>query len=227
MEQKVKSKGAKKGFYEIEVPMTALRISLYGTAPEDFDGRVITLDMTRNLRGKNLELKMKIRNENGKLKAFPVSANLVGSYVRRAMRRGTDYVEDSFQAACNGGSFLVKPFFITRKRVSRLVRKALREHARAYLIEHLKVRPIQELFSDVITGKLQKGLALKLKKIYPLAMCEIRIFTLIESSPRAFDVVESTSSETLSETVSDADEDKKFSSRKKKKDSSETSVKEQ
>lgn len=185
MEQKAKSKGAKKGFYEVEVPMTAVKISLYGGAPDDFDGRVIKLDMTRNLRGKNLELRMKVKNEGGKLYAIPVSSIIAGSYIRRAMRRGADYVEDSFKVTCKDAIMVVKPFMITRRRVSRAVRKVLRDNARKYVEDYMSIRNAKELFSDVVIGKLQKGMALKLKKIYPLAFSEIRVFEMIgERSPQ-------------------------------------------
>ena len=75
MEQKVKTKGVKKSFYDIEAPMTAVKISLYGGSAEEFEGRVVTLDLTKSLRGRNLELRMRIKNENGKLNATPISVN--------------------------------------------------------------------------------------------------------------------------------------------------------
>jgi ribosomal protein S3AE len=31
------------------------------------------------------------------------------------------------------------------------------------------------IFDDILKGKIQKELSLKLKKIYPLSLCEIRV----------------------------------------------------
>ena len=180
MEQKIKSKkSGKKDFYAIEAPITSIKISLYGSSAEEFEGRVVKLDLTKSLRGKSLELKMKIKNEKGKLVAMPIGINLIGSYIRRSMRRGIDYVEDSFDSECKDANIKVKPFLITRKKVSRKVRKILREEAKKYIEYYTKTREIKELFSDIMTNKLQKGMAAKLKKIYPLAMCEIRVFEFI------------------------------------------------
>ncbi|MDO8508964.1 MAG: hypothetical protein Q7S27_04740 [Nanoarchaeota archaeon] len=181
VKQKTESKkrGIKKGFYEVEAPLTAVKISLYGGSMEEFEGRVVNLDLTKSLRGRSLELRMKIKNEDGKLKASPVSANLAGSYIRRALRRGSDYVEDSFKANCRDAVLVVKPFMITRRRVSREVRNAIRVNARKFIEGYLKIRTTKELFSDIIANKLQRGMAAKLKKIYPLAMCEIRVFEII------------------------------------------------
>src|SRR3989338_4364737 len=182
MAEKIKiktKKGGKKDFYDVEAPMTAVKISLYGSSAEDFDGQVVTLDLTKSLRGKSLELKMRINNVDGKLKAEPISINLLGSYVRRSMRRGADYVEDSFNVNCKDAKIVVKPFMITRRRVSRAVRRALRINARKFLEGHLKIRMTKEVFSDIIANKIQRGMALKLKKIYPLAFSEIRFFGII------------------------------------------------
>jgi len=56
----------------------------------------------------------------------------------------------------------------------------LRLTARQHLEVHLTTRTSKELFSEVMTNKLQKELSLKLKKIYPLALCEIRVFAMVE-----------------------------------------------
>ena len=183
MEQKIKSKGAKKSFYDVEAPLTSAKISLYGSSAEEFEGRVITLDLTKNLRGKSLELRMRIKNEEGKLKAYPISANISGSYIRRSIRRGTDYIEDSFKANCRDAILIIKPFLITRRRVSRSVRSALRINARKFIESYVKIRIAKELFSDIIANKLQRGIASKLKKIYPLGMSEIRVFEILKEKP--------------------------------------------
>lgn len=170
----------KKVFHEIQAPFTATKIQLYAGALEELNGKVVRLDLTRNLRGKGLELKMKVKLEEGKLVAEPVALELAGSYIRRMIRKGTDYVEDSFTASCKDASVVVKPFLITRNKVSRALRNTLRVQAKAHLESYLKARSAKEVFTDITTNKAQKDLSLKLKKIYPLALCEIRVFKLVE-----------------------------------------------
>ncbi len=172
-------KGIRKKFYEVEVPMISARVSLYGASEEEFDGRAVKLDLTRSLRGRSFELRLKIKWDGKKLIGEPRSLGLIGSYIRRMMRKGVDYVEDSFIAECKDVKLRVKPFLITRNRVSRGVRNALRETARKYLEGHLKTRSSKELFEEIMANKLQKNLSVKLKKIYPLAFCEIRVFEIV------------------------------------------------
>lgn len=202
MALKPKAKGGmKKSFYDVEAPMTSAKISLYGGSLEEFDGRVVTLDLTKNLRGKNLILKMKVRHQDGKLKATPVRVELAGSFIRRAMRRGSDYVEDSFEAECRDAFVTIKLFLITRMRVSRAVRKALRDTACKFIKGYIRIRTAKELFSDIVTNKIQKGMALKLKKLYPLALCEVRVFEIKREKSTEENVENDNSEEIIEEKV--------------------------
>lgn len=180
MKQKVKNKKAvKKVFFEVSAPLTSTKIHLYAATPQELDGRTVKLDLTKSLRGKNLELKIRIKNEKEKLIGIPESMKLVSTYVQKVVRKGTDYSEDSITAQCRDFEVRIKPLMVTRRRVSRKVLAALRESARKQLISHLKTRDAEEIFSEIITNRLQKQLAAKLKKIYPLALCEIRMFEVL------------------------------------------------
>ncbi len=169
----------KKSFFDIESSVTASKISLYAASAEELVGRIVTLDLTRNLRGKAFELKIKLEMKEGKLIGEPVSLGLVGSYIRRMMRKGSDYVEDSFSTASKDGIMVIKPFLITRHKVSREVRKSLRNATKEHLISHAATRTSRELFNETMSNKIQKDLSIKLKKIYPLALCEIRTLELV------------------------------------------------
>lgn len=179
VKQTKSGRGGKMKFYEVKAPLTAASIHLYGVSPEELEGRIVKIDMTKSLRGKGMELKLKVRAEGDELKGEPVSTEIVRSYIRKVMRRGVDYVEDSFEAECRDLMIRIKIFIITRRRVSRAVRKALGESARKYLEGYLKTRDAQDIFSEILSNKIQKQLALKLKKIYPLALCEIRVFKIV------------------------------------------------
>ena len=176
---KAKKKGIKKRFYEVEIPMCSAKVHLYGSSVDAFNGKVVKIDLTRSLRGKSFELRAKIKSDGEKLTAETIILGLIMSYIRRVMRKGVDYVEDSFEIDCRNKKVKIKPFMITRKKVSRAVRNNLRENARKYLESKLKTRTDKEIFAEIMANKLQKELSLKLKKIYPLAFCEIRVFEVV------------------------------------------------
>jgi ribosomal protein S3AE len=168
----------KKTFFDVKSSLVSSKISLYGATKEEMIGKTVNLDLTRILRGKNLEFKMKVKLEGDSLVGEPVSLNLAGAFIRRMMRKGSDYVEDSFVTSCKDGNVIIKPFLITRNKVSRTVRNLLRVNTRKYLEGYLKARTTKEVFSDIMSNKIQKELSFKLKKIYPLALCEIRVFEI-------------------------------------------------
>ncbi|MCX8158910.1 MAG: 40S ribosomal protein S3a/S1 [Candidatus Pacearchaeota archaeon] len=174
-------KTARKSFFEIKVPLTSVKAHVYGNSVADIEGKIIKIDLTRSLKGKCFELRLKVKNVNGNLEGEPISLWLVGSFIRRAMRTGIDYVEDSFETELKDGKARVKPFLITRNKVSRAVRRELRNNAKKYITEYFKTRSAREIFSDLMTNKIQKEMFLKLKKIYPLTFCEIRVFEIINA----------------------------------------------
>jgi len=168
----------KKKFFEVEIPLTNSSVELLAYNMHELNNRTIKLDLTRQLRGKSIEVVFKVNAEKEKAVADPIRLTLLPFFIRRMLRNNISYVEDSFSIECEDASLRIKPFFITRKRVSRRVRKALREEAKNWLIDYIKNKFYKEVFSDIVGNRLQKSLSLKMKKIYPLALCEIRILKI-------------------------------------------------
>ncbi|GBE19759.1 MAG TPA: hypothetical protein ENG87_02455 [Candidatus Pacearchaeota archaeon] len=165
----------KKRFFDVEIPIIGRQTQAQAYELEELKDRLIQYDLTRVLRGKSILMQLKIKIDGEKAIAIPRQTKLMPYFLRRMVRKGTDYVEDSFSAECKDAQIRIKPFLITRRKVSRAVRKALREKAREELINYVKDKDTETLFDDILRNQLQKPLSLKLKKIYPLALCEIRI----------------------------------------------------
>ena len=166
----------RKKFIDVDMPLIKKETQLYAYDVKDLDGKFIKYDLTRTLRGKSVLISLKIDVEGDKPIARPVEMKVLPYFLRRMVRKGTNYVEDSFSAKCKDAQVRIKPFLITRKKVSRAVRKALREKAREELINYMKDKNVETIFEDIFRNQLQKSLSLKLKKIYPLSLCEIRVF---------------------------------------------------
>ena len=134
----------------------------------------IKYDLTRILRGKSILMQFKVSIEDNKAIAYPRGILLMSYFLRRMIRKGTDYVEDSFSADCKDATLKIKPFLITRRKVSKRVRRGLRERTREEIKKYLKERPSARIFDEILKNKMQKELSLILKKIYPLSLCEIK-----------------------------------------------------
>ena len=165
----------KRRYIDVKIPILGETTRVLGT-PENLHNKTIKLDLTRKLRGKGLTMTLRIFNMNEKLIAIPKDLQLVTSYIRRMMRKRTDYVEDSFQARCSDVRVTVKPLLITRKKVSRAVQRNLRNVAREFLIDCMKEKTYIEIYNDILDGVIQKAMLPKLKKVYPLSFSDIRIF---------------------------------------------------
>lgn len=165
----------KKKFFDVEMPLISKQTQMQAYELPELNNRFLRYDLTRLLKGKSMMLTMKIKVEGNEAIATPKKIVLMPYFLRRMIRKGTNYVEDSFSAECQDANIRIKPFLITRRKVSRAVRAALRTKAKEELINYVKDRTAEELFDEILKNQIQKPLSLKLKKIYPLALCEIRV----------------------------------------------------
>ena len=168
----------KKRFFDVEIPLIKKETQLQTYGINELEGKFIKYDLTRLLRGKSMLLGLKVSVKEDKAIATPREIRLMPYFLKRMVRKGTDYVEDSFSTECKDAQVRIKPFLIARRRVPRAIRKALRNKAKEELINYVKNKTSKELFEEIINNQIQKTLSLKLKKIYPLSLCEIRIFKI-------------------------------------------------
>ena len=168
----------KKRFFDVEIPLIKKETQLQAYEINELEGKFMKYDLTRLLRGKSMLLSLKVSVNEKKAIATPREIRLMPYFLKRMVRKGTDYIEDSFSAKCKDAQVRIKPFLIARRKVPRAVRKALRNKAKEELINHVKNKNSGELFEEIINNQIQKTLSLKLKKIYPLSLCEIRIFKI-------------------------------------------------
>ena len=166
----------KKKFFDVEIPIIEKETQLQAYEIKELDGRIINYDLTRLLKGKNAIFQLNVKVNDNKTIVTPKQIKILPYFLRRMMRKGTNYIEDSFSLDCKDAVVKMKPFLITRRKVSRKVRKVLRDKAKEEMIKYAKEKTSVEIFGDIIKNEVQKNLSLKLKKIYPLSLCEIRIF---------------------------------------------------
>jgi len=170
----------KKRFFDVDIPLISRETQLQAFEIKELEGRIINYDMTRILKGKSSILQLKVKVEKEKATTEPRQIKLLPSFLKRMVRKGTDYVEDSFSTEAKDNLVKIKFFLVTRRKVSRRVRKALREKAKEELIKYAKSQDTKNIFEDILKNQIQKYLSQTLKKIYPLSLCEIRFFKIEE-----------------------------------------------
>jgi ribosomal protein S3AE len=170
----------KKKFFDVEMPIINKDTQMQAYELPELDGRFLKYDLTRMLKGKSVMMTFKVKVEGDKAIATPKKSIVMPYFIRRMVRKGTNYVEDSFQAECKDVKLIIKPFLVTRRKVSRAVRKALRNKAKEELLSYIKEKTAETLFDEMLRNQMQKVLSMKLKKIYPLSLCEIRVLEVKE-----------------------------------------------
>ena len=171
----------KKRFFDIELPIIKKETQLQAFEQEELDGRFVNYDLTRMLKGKSAVFQVLVKVEGKNLVAYPRQIKVLPYFIRRMVRKGTNYVEDSFSAETKDAVVQVKPFLVTRRKVPRSIRGMLRNKAREEITNYLKDKKVEAVFEDIIRNDIQKNLSLSLKKVYPLSLCEIRIIKVLKN----------------------------------------------
>jgi ribosomal protein S3AE len=164
----------RKKFIDVNLAMVNESLPVLGE-PETLVNKTIKLDLSRKLKGRGLEVVFQILAKDKELIAYPKNMTLMRSYITRMMRKRVNYVEDSFTSACKDIPVTIKPFLITRKKVSRAIRNNLRRTAKEFILEYTKTKTYMELAEAILFGEMQKEMYPRLKKVYPLSLCEIRV----------------------------------------------------
>ncbi|MAG07832.1 hypothetical protein CMI46_03395 [Candidatus Pacearchaeota archaeon] len=167
-------KTIKKRFISVDIPILNKEIEILGSGIKDLDGRTIKLDLTHDLKGRAIDLKLLVKADDEKAIANPIELKLFQSYMKRMVRKGTDYSEDSIKTNCKDEKIIIKPLMITRKRVTRSVLRGLREIARKEITDYVSKKNFETILSEILSGDFQKEIQPKLKKVYPLSLFEIK-----------------------------------------------------
>jgi len=166
----------RKKIFDIEIPGIRQKTSALSVSMDGLQGKIVKLDMAKILRGKNVDAAFIISKKEDHLEANFLSINLIPAYIKRMMRKGVSWIEDSFVAKSKDGVKLqIKPFMITKKKIHRSVKNALRNRTKEFITKAVSEKSAQEIFSAIVYGEFQKSLSHDLKKIYPLSLCEIRM----------------------------------------------------
>ncbi|UZE93817.1 MAG: hypothetical protein IB618_03555 [Candidatus Pacearchaeota archaeon] len=165
----------KKKYFDVKLNIFNTTIQLLAFKPEDLEGRNVKFDLTKILKGKHCEANYIIKNRDGNLVGEIYQFKIQPSFIRRLIGRNVSIIEDSFLCKVKDANLRIKPFLITRKKVHRSVRKALRDEAKRFIKKLVENKDKDSVFQETILASIQKQLSKKLKKTYPLAVCELRI----------------------------------------------------
>jgi len=110
-----------------------------------------------------------------------IGFKFLNSAVKRMIRRNRNKIDDSFLAETRDGKKLrIKPLITTRSRTVKSVQSKIRKSIKVYLLEEIKKITKDQFMSALIFHKFQRSMYERLKKIYPIASCEVRWVIVLE-----------------------------------------------
>ena len=103
------------------------------------------------------------------------SYKILPSALRKLVRRNKDKFEDSFACMTADKQIMrMKPFVVTRNKTTGSVMAALRKATRDRVAQLVAPLTAEQLFGEIIGGKLQKAVFDTIRKTYPIGAVEFR-----------------------------------------------------
>ncbi len=148
--------------------------------PDDLIGRKLVVNLMTFMndpKKQNISLEFKIVG----VKDSSSVCDLIGyrvskSYTKRVVRKSVDKMEDSFRVQSKDNiSYLIKPFMVTRYPCQRSHLTRIQQVIRARVVDYFKTLDSKQVFSQVISNSLQIELRSLARKVFPVAISEIRV----------------------------------------------------
>ncbi len=152
--------------------------------PQQLVGRNVQVNLMTMLndpKKQNIQLTFKVKSVREKNAVTEITKyELLPSYMKRIMRKGRAKIEDSFTTETKENiKIRIKPVMITKAKAQKSKLALVRKTAREFITERVKTQSVSELINDAITTKLQRELRERIKKVYPLVVCEFKTIMLV------------------------------------------------
>ena len=159
----------------------------YLTAPETAIGRQVSItlkELTGNVKDQNAYVHFYITGaQMGKLQTELIGYSLTPSYVRRAVKKNVDRMDDyMILTSKEGKKFVVKTLMITVHKTKRSVGSLLRKTLQEGLQEEAGKIDFEGFIAEVVYQKVQQALRKKLAKVYPIRELALREVSLLQVS---------------------------------------------
>ena len=184
------TKVKKKKWFPIHAPAffnEQLLGETYVHEDSDVQGKYLTANLStiqKSFRKQSMNIHFRVTEvADGKASTEIIGYSLITSAVKRMVRRGRDKITDSFLAKTKDKKIIrMKPLIISMNKGTKSLQSALRLESRRVLREYAFTKDAQEIFTDIISGKVQKMIKQATAKLAPIKSVEMRIAKLDENS---------------------------------------------
>lgn len=182
-EEKVIKK-KKKNWYTILAPKEFENVVIGETLASNVNsiiGRVVSTNYVMigsNVKKQSVNLLFKVREaKDDKLFTELVGYDLLGSFVKRLVRKQRSKIDDSIDVETKDKIKVKIKLLMLSKRITTSSKlSAVRINSRQLLKTSFEKEDFNTMVDMILKDRLQIFLKNRLKKIYPLAVCEVRSF---------------------------------------------------
>ncbi len=151
-----------------------------GEKPADLMNRIIEANLgeiLKDMKRQNVKLYFKVNDiKEGRAIADIVRYNIMSTFLRRSAVKLKNKMNDSFTCKTKDGiDVQLKPLLLTKSSTQKAVLSVIRKKVRQLLIADVATVGYYELVDAIVNYRLQKALRDRVKKVYPLSVCEIRM----------------------------------------------------
>ncbi|HLC55869.1 MAG TPA: hypothetical protein VJJ23_01400 [Candidatus Nanoarchaeia archaeon] len=164
-----------KEFNEMEIGETLI------SDPQEAINKHIAVSLmaiTNDIKKQSVRVVFKITEiKDNKALTEIIGYEIIDAYLKRITRRAKSKVEDSYDVITKDNiKVRIKPVIMTKNETSNSVLTSIHHKSKELLIENFKNNSYNDIVNGLITHNLQKAIRDGLKKIYPIAVSEIRYF---------------------------------------------------
>ena len=153
--------------------------------PKSLIGRTIKfslMNLTREIKHQNIKIIFSINsvNESNALTEV-VGYELIPSFIKRITRTGREKIDNvNTYETKNNIKLVLKLLIMTKSKTKRSILSNLRHKSKEFLTAKIQKQDYSELITSLISYALQKELKSTLSKIYPVAVCDVRVLKKIK-----------------------------------------------
>lgn len=151
---------------------------------QELVGRKVTVSLmilTNDPQKQTINVTFKIiGTKNDTAKTEFVGYKMLPAAAKKLMRRQRNKIEDSFIVESKDKKIIrIKSMLITRGKTTGSVLTAIRQLQKAYLAKTISQNDAEGLIREITQKKTQHGMYQLLKRLHPMAACEIKQLELI------------------------------------------------
>ena len=189
---KTVKKVRKKNWYSITAPQLFNETTIGETlayAPESLKGKQLWYNMmylTGDVKSQNVTISFVIDDyAEGKAKTRMIGYKILPNSLKRLVRKNKDKIEDSaYYRTADNVMVRVKPFILTRRNSNYTIRNAVLTTTRKILADYFRKTNFEKFCQELSRKQVQKNIYMKVNKIFPIQMVEIREMRVAKETPK-------------------------------------------